>query len=203
LLSGSGLSVDLVTTDGFLMSIAELESLDLMSRKGFPESYHIDRLVQFLYQLKSGGDDLSVPVYSHADYDIVQGECQQLSRPDIVIIEGLNILRTGSVGDKGVPAFVSDFIDFSIFVHAEESHIRRWYIERVMQFCSGPFLHPSAYFHYLTKMEASKVNLFAEETWGGINAINLHENILPFKDRAGLILNKLADHSVASIQLRK
>ena len=203
LLSTKGRKVDLVTTDGFLMSTQELESVDLMNRKGFPESYHVDRLLRFLYQLKSGCDQLRVPVYSHASYDIVPGRWQEVSSPDIVIVEGLNILRTGSVGGMQVPAFVSDFIDWNIFVHASEVDIRQWYIDRVMQFRSGSFMDPSAYFHYLTKMSEQDVLHFAETTWDRINAVNLHENILPFKDRSDLILNKKADHSVATVQLRK
>lgn len=197
-----GLSVEIVATDGFLMNKEELEAGQLMSRKGFPESYHLDALLNFLTQLKAGEPFLSVPVYSHSLYDIVPNELQRVDCPDCVILEGLNILQTGPVGGRTVPAFVSDFLDFSVFVHADEENIRQWFVDRVLQFAASSFTNKDAYFHFLTEMPESEVRSFAQNTWDSINGVNLKDNILPFKDRADCILNKAADHSVCSVQLR-
>ncbi len=197
------LRVDIVTTDGFLLTKSELDAKNLMQRKGFPESYHLDKLLFFLSSLKSGCTHFEVPIYSHEIYDIVPDKMQFIEKPDVVIIEGLNILQTGPVGGRNVPAFVSDFLDFSIFVHAAEQDIENWFIERVVKFCSGAFNDPAAYFYFLTKMDEPEVREFAAKTWAEINGLNLRENILPFKDRADFILNKAADHSVVSVQLRK
>jgi type I pantothenate kinase len=203
LVKGWDLRVDIVATDGFLMSKTELSAKNLMSRKGFPESYHLDKLLDFLCALKSGKQYCEVPMYSHEIYDIVPDERQVIEQPDVVIIEGLNILQTGPVGGRSVPAFVSDFLDFSLFVHANEAHIEHWFIERVVKFCSTEFNDPDAYFYFLSQMSEVEVRQFAAKTWREINGLNLRENILPFKDRADCILNKSLDHSVQSVQLRQ
>jgi type I pantothenate kinase len=197
-------SVELVTTDGFLMSTAELEKKGLMEKKGFPESYHLDQLIQFLYHLKSGYTPLSVPVYSHQLYDVVPDLRQPIDNPDILIIEGLNILQTGGVVEQGRShVFVSDFIDFSIFVNSDEPLIKKWFVDRILKFCEGPFKDPAAYFHYLSQMREAEVRDVADQTWETINGLNLRENILPFKNRADLIINKASHHAVTSIQLKK
>jgi type I pantothenate kinase len=199
----TGLRVDLVSTDGFLLSRQDLSAQNLLQRKGFPESYHLDKLLFFLLSLKSGVVSHEVPLYSHINYDILPDEVQLIEHPEIVIIEGLNILQTGPVGGKSVPAFVSDFLDFSIFIHADEVDLKKWFIDRVLKFCAGPLLDSKAYFHFLTQLNKAEIIDFAEQTWNDINGLNLRENILPFKGRADLILNKTADHSVGSVSLRK
>lgn len=196
--------VDIVTTDGFLYSNAELERRGLMNRKGFPESYDMPRLIQFMRDIKSGKDQVYAPLYSHHEYDIVKGECMMIKRPDIVIIEGLNILQTGMQKPGRQPrVFVSDFLDFSIFVDAEIPTVRKWYVDRVLSFCDGSFKDPASYFHYLSKLTPEEITKFAERIWREINEVNLLENILPFKNRARLILWKANDHSVQKIYLRK
>ncbi|HLQ78634.1 MAG TPA: type I pantothenate kinase, partial [Terriglobia bacterium] len=196
--------VDLVTTDGFLFPNRVLESRGLMGRKGFPESYDLRRLLKFLSDLKSGQPELEIPVYSHESYDVMPDQMQVIRQPHIVIIEGLNVLQTGH-GGKGAPppTFVSDFFDFSIYVDAEEPHIRQWYVDRFLTFQRTVFQNPESYFHRYAKLNHEQAIETAIGIWESINAVNLRENILPTRERAHLILEKSQDHSVQGIKLRK
>jgi type I pantothenate kinase len=196
--------VDLVTTDGFLLPLATLESRGLVHRKGFPESYDVRRLVRFMAELKSGVPEVQAPVYSHLRYDIVPSEYQVIRRPDIVIVEGLNVLQTGS-GRAGrpMPLFVSDFFDFSIYVDAAESDIEQWYIERFQALRETVFQRESSYFHRYADLSAAESVETARRLWTTINLINLRENILPTRERAHLILEKGRDHAVRRVRLRK
>ncbi len=196
--------VAIVTTDAFLYSNAELERRGLMMRKGFPESYNVERLLAAITALKSGVDELSLPVYSHYHYDILPGESRVLSCPDIVIVEGLNILQQ-AVLDKAAPpkGFIADLLDFSIFVDADTSHIRTWFLERFSRLRDKAENDAKAFFHrfaFLSKEESLEQ---ACVFWDTINQVNLTENILPFKYRSDLILHKGADHTVNQIMLRK
>lgn len=196
--------VDLVTTDGFLYPNAVLESKGLMNRKGFPESYDLRALLQFLRDLKSGQPVVEVPVYSHEAYDIVPDKKKTIRQPDIVIVEGLNVLQT--TDGRGGPdprTFVSDFFDFSIFIDAKEEHIRQWYVDRFLTFQKTVFQNPSSYFHRYANLNREEARQTALQIWESINAVNLRQNILPTRDRAHLILEKVEDHSVSSVQLRK
>lgn len=196
--------VDLVTTDGFLLPNAVLQERGLMQRKGFPESYDLRRLVQFVADVKAGVEDVRAPVYSHTRYDIVPGDWHVVRQPDILILEGLNVLQSGA-GRRG-PAervFVSDFFDFSIYVDADERHIERWYVERFLTLRETVFRDPASYFrHYasLTPREAEEV---ARGIWASINRVNLRENILPTRDRAHLVLDKGEAHAVERVRLRR
>jgi type I pantothenate kinase len=196
--------VDLITTDGFLYPNHVLESRGLMNRKGFPESYDLRALLQFLRDLKSGQPELEVPVYSHEAYDIVPDKKKLIRQPDIVIVEGLNVLQTTD-GRSGSPPriFVSDFFDFSIFIDAQEEHIRQWYVDRFLTFQKTVFQSASSYFHRYAKLSVPDATQTAIQIWESINAINLRQNILPTRERAHLILEKVEDHSVRSVQLRK
>ena len=196
--------VDLVTTDGFLRPQRELEARGLAQRKGFPESYDLRRLVQFMADVKSGAAEVSAPVYSHLAYDIVPGERQVVRRPDIVIVEGLNVLQTGS-GRAGqpMPSFVSDFFDFSIYVDAEDEDIEQWYVERFLKLRDTVFRDPSSYFHRYAALSPEEAAATAREIWASINAVNLRENVRPTRERAHLILAKGRDHAVRRIRLRK
>lgn len=193
--------VDLVTTDGFLLPNAELTAKDLMTRKGFPESYDTRRLVHFLGAIKAGRAEVKAPVYSHQVYDIVPGESQTVREPDIVIIEGLNVLQSGS--SKRAQVFVSDFFDFSIYVDAEESDIRQWYVERFLKLRETVFRDPKSYFHKYADLTIEEAEAEAIRIWESINGPNLRQNIEPTRERAHLILRKQAGHVVSEIQLRK
>jgi type I pantothenate kinase len=196
--------VDLVTTDGFLYPNSVLEARGLMNRKGFPESYDLRALLNFLRDLKSGREVLEVPGYSHEAYDIVPGKKKVIRQPDIVIVEGLNVLQTTDGRAGAAPrTFVSDFFDFSIFIDAKEEHIRQWYVERFLTFQKTVFQDPSAYFHRYANLSPAEAKQTALQIWESINAVNLRQNILPTRERAHLILEKIEDHSVASVQLRK
>lgn len=197
--------VEVITTDGFLYPTAELEKQGLMQRKGFPESYDLQHLLQVLFEIKSGKHDIKIPIYSHQHYDIMPDKFDIIDQPDIVILEGLNILQTGSNKKNNQPSriFVSDFLDFSLFVDAKIDVIKQWYVDRVVSFWGSAFQDPNAYFHYLVKMNEKEVREFAGRIWEEINGVNLLENILPFKNRAQLILEKAADHSVEAVCLRK
>ncbi len=198
--------VDLITTDGFLYPNAVLEERGIMARKGFPESYDVRRLVQFMAEVKSGKDDVEAPVYSHIVYDIVPGETQVVRSPDIVIVEGLNVLQSGvpriGVADAP-PMFVSDFFDFSIYVDAEEAHVEQWFLERFQALRATIFRDPNSYFHRFAEMSDDQAIAFAHGIWTEINGRNLRENILPTRERARLVLEKGADHSVRSVRLRR
>jgi len=196
--------VDLVTTDGFLLPLATLEARGITHRKGFPESYDVRRLVRFLAELKSGVGVVEAPVYSHLRYDIVPGEYQVVRRPDIVIVEGLNVLQTGGVrAGRPMPLFVSDFFDFSIYVDAAEGDIEQWYIERFQKLRETVFQNTSSYFHRYAGLTAAESLETARRLWTTINLVNLRENILPTRERAHLILEKGRDHAVRRVRLRK
>jgi type I pantothenate kinase len=196
--------VDLITTDGFLLPLATLEARGILHRKGFPESYDVRRLVRFMADLKSAVPEVEAPVYSHLRYDIVPGEHQIVRHPDIVIVEGLNVLQTGS-GRAGrpMPLFVSDFFDYSIFVDAAESDIEQWYIERFQALRETVFQSSSSYFHRYAALSPAESIETARRLWTSINLINLRENILPTRERAYLILEKGRDHAVRRVRLRK
>ncbi len=191
--------VDLITTDGFLLSQDALEARALMQRKGFPESYDVRRLLQFMADVKAGVDEVSAPVYSHLLYDIVPGESQVVRHPDIVIVEGLNVLQTGS----GRTGFVSGFFDFSIYVDANEADIEQWYVERFQTLRDTVFQNPSSYFHRYATMTRDEATTMARTLWETINLVNLRENVLPTRERAHLILEKGRDHAIRRIKLRK
>lgn len=196
--------VELITTDGFLYPTIELERQGILNRKGFPESYNVSALLQFLYDVKAGKHPVYAPVYSHHRYDVIPNERIEINQPDILIVEGLNILQTGVPRSSRRPEiFVSDYFDFTIFVDAELALIRQWYIERVLHFYKTVFKQPNSYFHHLTQLSLDEVRVFAGEIWREVNEVNLHENILPFKNRAQLILTKGSDHLVQKVQLRK
>lgn len=196
--------VSVVTTDGFLYPNAVLAAQGLMDKKGFPESYDRAGLLQFLYDVKSGKTDVTAPVYSHHQYDIVSDEKIVLNRPDILILEGVNILQTGQQNPKEKETlFVSDFLDFSIFVDSDTDIIKQWYVARVKQFAQTAFQDPNAYFHFITKMPENELGKFAANVWETVNAVNLVQNILPYRDRAQLILKKGPNHQVEQVKLRK
>lgn len=196
--------VAIITTDGFLYPNKTLIEYGIMERKGFPGSYDIESLLQVLHALKSGQGVVDVPIYSHHLYDVLPEQKQRIENPDIVIVEGLNILQTRTDNPfTERQIFLSDFFDFSLFVDAEVDVIREWYITRVLRFWEGPFQEKDSYFHFLTKMNQEEVIKFAERVWREINEINLKENILPFRQRARLILKKSADHRVQHVKLRK
>ncbi len=190
--------VELVTTDGFLYPNAVLEEKGLMDRKGFPESYDRRALLDFIDSAKSGKESLEVPVYSHFAYDVVADETRVFSNPDIIIVEGLNVLQAG---DSGV--FVSDYFDFSIFVDADVDAVRRWYVERFITLRDTAFAQPEAYFHRYADLTDDEAVRTAEGIWARINEVNLVENILPTRPRASLILEKAADHSIQRVRLRR
>jgi len=190
--------VDLLTTDGFLYPNRVLEDRGIMERKGFPESYDRAALLEFVARAKSGEDHLEVPIYSHIRYDIVEGKNRVVSRPDILIIEGLNVLQAGDSG-----AFVSDYFDFSVFVDAEIEDIRSWYIERFLTLKETAFTQPDAFFSRYTELSGAEAIDIAQDIWERINEVNLTENILPTRDRASLILEKARDHSVKRVRLRR
>ena len=196
--------VDLVTTDGFLMPNAELESRGIMNRKGFPESFDTARLLNFLADVKSGRAHVEAPVYSHFHYDILQGQAQVVENPDILIVEGLNVLQPARLPRDGeaIP-FVSDFFDFSIYIDADPRVIEEWYIARFMRLRTTAFRDPGAYFHRYAHLSLEAAEARALEIWRTINLKNLEENILPTRRRASLILRKGSDHRIESVALRK
>ncbi len=191
--------VDLLTTDSFLLPNRILEERGLMSRKGFPESYDLRRLVRFMADLKSGLAEVSAPVYSHLTYDLVPGELKVVRQPDIVIVEGLNVLQSG----PGSAVFISDFFDFSIYVDAREADVEEWYVERFLTLRETAFRDPSSFFRRFADLSHEEAVETARKIWHEINGVNLRDNIQPTRDRAWLILEKGADHSVRSIRLRK
>lgn len=196
--------VDLITTDGFLYPNAVLEAKGLMNQKGFPASYDRRRLIRFVADVKSGSPESSAPVYSHFSYDIVSGEMQIVRQPDIMIVEGLNVLQTGVGSAEYTQAvFVSDYFDFSIYVDADEAHIKTWYVERFSTLRQTAFQNPASYFHRYANLTVSEAERKALGIWNEINGVNLRENILPTRTRADLILEKSADHSIRQVKLRK
>ncbi len=196
--------VDLITTDGFLHANEELKKRGFMDRKGFPESFDRTRLLNFLIDLKSGLEKVEVPVYSHFHYDIIEDQTIAVEQPDIVILEGLNVLQ--SPPQKALAMHspqVSDFLDFSIYIDAHEDHIRDWYLERFLTLRTTGFRDPAAYFHRYAKFSKEEARRKALEIWESINLVNLRDNILPTRERARLILQKKEDHQVHSVALRK
>lgn len=196
--------VDLITTDGFLFPNATLEARGLMKRKGFPESYDRRRLVKFVADVKSGAPEVTAPIYSHLAYDILPDQTITVRQPDIVILEGLNVLQTG-VGSavQDAPIFVSDYFDFSIYVDTDEEHVKQWYVERFLTLRRTAFRDPASYFHRYASLSDEEARATALRIWNEINGVNLRENILPTRTRAHLILEKGPDHSVRSVKLRK
>jgi type I pantothenate kinase len=196
--------VDLITTDGFLLPNAVLERESLMEKKGFPESYDVPALLRFLTDVKAGRRPARAPVYSHHVYDVVPGATIEIDRPDILIVEGLNVLQAGRPpkDGKAIP-FVSDFFDFSVYIDAEEAILEAWYVERFKRLRETSFQDPKSYFHrYATVSDAEAVET-ALSIWRRINLLNLHENILPTRQRASLILKKGADHKIEEVALRR
>ncbi|MGN6765677.1 MAG: type I pantothenate kinase [Rhizobiaceae bacterium] len=196
--------VDLVTTDGFLLPNEVLRRQNMMERKGFPESYDIGALLRFLSAIKAGMRDVRAPLYSHLTYDVLPGEFVTVDRPDILIFEGINVLQTRDLPSDGkaVP-FVSDFFDFSIYIDAEETLIRRWYIDRFMRLRETAFRKPENFFHRYSQLSEDAARAIAEGLWTNINLKNLRENILPTRPRADLILRKGANHLIEKVALRK
>ena len=196
--------VDLITTDGFLFPNSVLKAEGLMERKGFPESYDVARLLGFLTDIKAGKPGVSAPVYSHLVYDVVPGEERVIDRPDILILEGLNVLQTSRLpkDGKAIP-FVSDFFDFSIYIDADEDDLRRWYVERFMRLRETAFRDPRSYFTRYAEIGPDEATSIALGLWDRINLPNLRENIIPTRPRADLILRKGPSHAIETVMLRK
>lgn len=196
--------VDLVTTDGFLHPNRVLEERGLMQRKGFPESYDRARFVNFLADIKSGREKVAVPVYSHLVYDVVPGEEVIIDRPDILIVEGLNILQPGELPRDGNPiVFASDFIDFSIYIDADVEDLRDWYLTRFFRLRETAFRDPTSFFRKFSEMSEEEAGVFGRNVWETINLPNLLENVLPTRGRADLILKKGRDHRVEEVRLKR
>src|SRR5262245_8164023 len=213
--------VDLVTTDGFLFSNATLEARGLMARKGFPESYDVRALMEFLSELKAGVQEVRTPRYSHLTYDILPGEEIILRSPDIVIVEGVNVLQTpshvrrqrsqgrrseGAIGQRGradASVVVSDFFDFSIYVDATEDDLERWYVDRLLVLRETSLHDSRSFFNFLTEYSEDATRDFARNIWSQVNLVNLHENIEPTRGRAHLVLEKGGDHAIRRVRLRK
>lgn len=196
--------VDLITTDGFLYPLKTLEEKNLLKRKGFPESYDIYRLIEFVSDLKSGKPSVKAPIYSHLTYDIIPDQFNVVEQPDIVILEGLNVLQSG-MNYPASPhnAFVSDFVDFSIYVDADESLLKQWYIYRFLKFRRSAFSDPNSYFHHYSALSEEEAIQTASTIWEEINGLNLKKNILPSRERANLILTKGENHEIQTVKLRK
>jgi type I pantothenate kinase len=200
--------VDLVTTDGFLLPNRALEERGMLGRKGFPESYDVRHLLQFMADIKAAKGAVHAPVYSHQAYDIVPGEFQVVDRPDIVIVEGLNVLQaasTSGASDAGKPprVVVSDFFDFSVYIDAAEEDIERWYVARFLTLRETVFRNPRSYFHRYASLSEPEAVRTAQEIWRTINGVNLRENIVPTRDRARLVMEKDADHRIRRVRLRQ
>jgi len=200
----SGPSVELLTTDGFLLPNAELARRSLMTRKGFPESYDRRALLRFVSEVKSGKAEVTAPVYSHLTYDIVPDELIVLRRPDVLIVEGLNVLQPPRHHhDGGSGLSVSDFFDFSVYVDAKVEDIRAWYVDRFLRLRETAFAQPRSHFHRYASLTDEAAHDIAENIWDAINAPNLVENIRPTRGRATLVLAKGEDHSVRRVRLRR
>jgi len=196
-------AVDLVTTDGFLYPNKTLEKKDLMERKGFPESFNVRALFDFLSEIKSGKDRVRAPVYSHLTYDIVENEEIVIDNPDILILEGINVLQPPRIKDNIIEPIISDFFDFSIYLDAEEPHIRKWYIERFLELRSTAFNQEGAFFNRFANLKDEEAVDVANTIWEEINLKNLEENILPTRNRASLIAKKGKDHNINELWIRK
>jgi len=196
--------VDLVTTDGFLYPNAVLEREHLMDRKGFPESYDLPALLRFLTDVKAGRRPTRAPIYSHLVYDVMPNHWIEIDRPDILIVEGLNVLQAGRLPKDGeaIP-FVSDFFDFSVYLDADEDVLKTWYVNRFLTLRGTAFSDPKSYFHRYSWLSDAEAITTATAIWTRINLVNLHENILPTRQRADLILKKGESHGVDEVALRK
>ncbi len=196
--------VDLLTTDGFLYPNAVLQQEGLMEKKGFPESYDLPELLRFLSGIKAGKTPIRAPIYSHIVYDVVPREWIEIDRPDILIVEGLNVLQTGRPpkDGKAIP-FVSDFFDFSVYLDADEEILKRWYVDRFLALRMTAFRDPLSYFHRYSTLSDTEAVETATGIWERINLVNLRENILPTRQRADLILTKAENHAVEEVALRK
>ncbi|HTO28944.1 MAG TPA: type I pantothenate kinase [Devosia sp.] len=196
--------VDLVTTDGFLYPNAVLAERGIMERKGFPESYDRPRFVQFLSDIKSGKANVQAPVYSHLVYDVVSGGEVTIDRPDILIVEGLNILQPGELPKDGKPIlFASDFIDFSVYIDADNDDLEAWFMERFFRLRETAFKDPTSFFRRFAEMSEAEAGEFGRMVWRTINLPNLIENVLPTRGRADLVLKKGKSHLIETVQLRR
>lgn len=195
--------VEIITTDGFLFPNAVLEERRLMERKGFPEAYDVRKLIEVVAAIKSGQAVVEVPLYSHLVYDVLDDEVGRIEQPDIVIVEGLNVLQSGSSPSGGGSVFVSDYFDFKIYVDAEEATIREWYVQRFFALRESAFSDPRSFFTRYASLDDGEARRTAEDIWDRINGPNLTENILPTRDRADLVLTKGADHAVERVRLRR
>jgi type I pantothenate kinase len=196
--------VSLVSTDGFIYPNRVLQARGLLERKGFPESYDVPLLLRFLADIKSGRERVSAPIHSHLTYDILPDETQDIGQPDVLIVEGLNMLEAGLPEPAGGHmVFVSDYVDFSIYVDAEESSIKKWYLDRFLRLREEATGDSTAYFHRFAELSEEEATEMALRVWDEIDHPNLKENIEPTRDRARLILEKAQDHSIQSIRLRK
>ncbi|AWK14970.1 type I pantothenate kinase [Candidatus Fukatsuia symbiotica] len=196
--------VELVTTDGFLHPNNVLHERGLMKKKGFPQSYDMHNLVNFIAEIKSGSCQVRAPVYSHLMYDVVPDGNKLVKQPDILILEGLNVLQSGmDYAHDPHHVFVSDFVDFSIYVDAPENLLKNWYINRFLKFRQGAFANPDSYFHHYARLSEEAAIKIATQLWDEINGLNLKQNILPTRERASLIMKKSANHAVESVRLRK
>lgn len=191
--------VDLITTDGFLYPLNVLQERNLLQKKGFPISYDTPKLIKFLADIKSGKPNVKAPIYSHLTYDIIPDQFNIVDQPDILILEGLNVLQTGN----RAKTFVSDFVDFSIYVDADEKLLQEWYIRRFLKFRQSAFNDPNSYFKHYANLSEQEAITTATQIWNNINGLNLRENILPTRERANLILTKGADHAVQLVKLKK
>src|SRR5271155_2743867 len=196
--------VDLITTDGFLFPNAVLEREGLMEKKGFPESYDLPTLLRFLSDIKAGRRPVRAPVYSHLVYDVMPNHWVEIDRPEILIVEGLNVLQAGRLprDGKAIP-FVSDFFDFSVYLDADEGVLLSWYVNRFLALRDTAFADPKSYFHRYARLNDDQATATATSIWNRINLVNLHENILPTRPRADLILTKGESHEVEEVALRR
>jgi type I pantothenate kinase len=196
--------VDLVTTDGFLLPNADLTRLGLMERKGFPESYETGALLHFLADIKAGKRNVRAPLYSHLVYDVVPGEYTVIDRPDILIVEGLNVLQPARLPKDGTAIpFVSDYFDFSVYIDAHEADLHRWYVSRFLRLRETAFRDPLSYFRRYAEIPEEEAIQVADGLWNRINLVNLRENIVPTRQRASLILKKGASHRIEEVALRR
>ncbi|MEG8099113.1 type I pantothenate kinase [Candidatus Liberibacter brunswickensis] len=200
----SNFKVSLISTDNFLFPNEILTKKNLMHRKGFPESYDVNKIIRFLYDVKYEKKKVFVPRYSHSEYDILEGEFYEINQPDIILIEGVNILQQNTSLDvhKNTP-IISDFLDFSIYIDADEKDIYQWYLNRFMELRTKALLDPSSYFYRLNKISEKNSLQIAEKAWHEINLPNLKQHILPTRGRANIILSKANNHLVETIAIRK
>jgi type I pantothenate kinase len=196
--------VDLITTDGFLYPNAVLEREGLMERKGFPESYDLPALLRFLTEVKAGRRPVRAPIYSHLVYDVMPNDSVVIEQPDILIVEGLNVLQAGPPprDGKAIP-YVSDFFDFSVYLDAREDVLLNWYVDRFLTLRGTAFADPKSYFHRYSKLSDAEAVATATGIWSRINLVNLHENIVPTRQRADLILTKGESHLIEQVALRR